>query len=197
MNKITNLIWKPFDTYSGEKTLIFGLGLLLISLAVTSTLNVQFDGFLDIHAALKTNLLSNTVHQFLILLPYLLLVTISGFVLQSKARFIDLAGGVLVARWPMILAGIIIGLFTPKELYSSQDSNEITNAVMGNLTVLILISLPLIFCIVLYIRLLWHSFSLSHNNKDAKSIALFICAILIAEIISTYLIHKINPYVTA
>ena len=180
-------LFNPFMYMAGTKALVIGWCIMLASAVICFFTKTHFDGIIDVHSGL-----SSATHIYFLealidwALPVILFY-IAGLIFSASAiRLIDVAGTFALARWVMIIPAIIgIGVsdhVPPPNATIDEVLKFITPAVIivGLLTVLIAIWM---------IALMYNAFRVSCNLKGGKATGIFIVTLLIAEILSNYIIH--------
>lgn len=172
-------LFHPFTYFAGTKALISGLLIVLLTALLASLNNVHFDGVLDMHIGLTAPAwiyLAEAIINWLIL-TFVFLAT--GKLLGSRgARIIDVAGTVALSRWPMLF--VTLSGFLP--FMHVQKPADISAAML-------FISAIMLLFVIWMITLLYQSFRVCFNLKDAKLTGGFIAAIIVAELISKVLFH--------
>lgn len=176
-------IFNPFYYVAGEKALLSGIGIMLLTAIVSYFSNTHFDGTIDVHygqpAPLALHLLLQLVDLFMLSLFFL----IAGMIFSnSKIRAVDIVGTTALARWPALFAAIMgWGIRMPR-LDMHRDF------ISGIPAATIVFSLLSIVFIIWMIVLLYNAFTVSCNIKKEKSVIVFIVALLLSEVGSKILI---------
>lgn len=177
--KTNKFLYNPFEYIAGYKALFIGsVGLAFTSLLTFFT-GTHFNGVLNIDFAKDCDywvyLIENLLY-FLILTTLLYLYT--KLFTTTKVRLVDVAGMILVARIPLIIAPLF-------RLHPFFDSFVINSLAMYLIVVVYLTSL------IWTIILLYHAFRVSCNLKDSKLTTTLIVTLLLTEVLtktSLYLI---------
>jgi len=197
-------ILNPFTYIAGTKTLVWGVGGIVITSIFACFGPIHLDGALDIHIGLN-NYSSDfwSIGQNLLFLSEGLInwIIISGILYvssvilsKSKVRIVDVLGTQAFARLPLFLS-VFIGAFTPLEKASAYVLHEFAN--MGNevdinpvqLGLFILFMLSTITSIIWMVIWMYKAYTISANLKGTKAIVSFIVSVLLSEIITKTIIY--------
>ena len=170
-------LFNPFDKIAGFRSLLAGLGTLIITVSVSWYSGTHFNGLLNIDFAKDAPIWIFFMEHFFNWFLTSMLMYISGSVLSvSHVRFVDVAGTTLLSRTPLLIVPLIrvIPAFNSFLIYSWQ---------MYFLNGLYILSAS--WTIVL----LFHSYRVSCNLIKEKLIISFLIIMVIVEI-STKLFIK-------
>jgi hypothetical protein len=180
-----NIIWNPFTRIAGWQAFFLGTALVFLSAIIGKFANLNFDGAVDAHFYEGQLTLSHVLCVSLIdVLSVFVVMTIGAFILTKNFRIIDILGTITLARAPFILLAIF-GLFVTQPNLKEIIENPMIILSYKMFMIFGLFSLPVL---VWYIALLYNAFKVSTGATGGKMIAIFISALLIAEIISKVLI---------
>jgi hypothetical protein len=182
-------LFNPFVYIAGGRALALGGLIMIASAAIVSLNNGHFDGAMDVHFGAKTTLIKSFCETFISWACLVLsLFGLGKIASDSSVRFIDIAGTVALARWPMLLLSFIGFISQPPDINPQKATVEELMKVTMKPSVIIegLLSLPLI---VLFIVLLYNAFSVSTNLKGSKSVWAFIAGLAVAEIASKAILY--------
>jgi hypothetical protein len=190
MQKLTTLLFNPFEKYSETILLVFGITFTILGTLLGFYFNARFDGALDMHlvrnSTLQQVILDNLIN---ILCLFIFLFGAAKFVNQ-KTRFIDILNTILISR---VAIYVFVLLPTPsKEVMQSLATGNISQVNNFDMFLLTTISVFALLGIVWYIILLYNGFKTASNAKKILPIILFVVAILLAEILSKFLISYFN-----
>ena len=174
-------LFQPFFYIAGAKALLVGLAAMALTAFIGYFTHTHFDGLLDVHAAgpvAATSILYYFGEQFIVLVcGSVVFYSIGLMFSKSSIRFIDVAGTMAFARWPMIFPAIAGAMVTKP----FKDINDVFTA-----PVIITGIISLVFTIWL-VALMYHAFSVCCNLKGTKAVLAFIGALLLAEVIDKLL----------
>jgi hypothetical protein len=189
------LLFKPFEKYSEKTLLLVGVFFTLLGSFFGYVFNVRFDGILDVHIVPNTlfyqALLDNLINIFCLVL----FLYISTTYINKKTRGIDILNTALVARAPIYLLPFfnINGVIEK----ASEDVIQFANPELigqissSNLCIIIVFGITAILFLVWYISLLFNGFKVASNAKGKTPIILFIISLLLAEVLSKFLIVQL------
>lgn len=111
-------------------------------------------------------------------------MTIGAFILTKNFRIVDILGTMTLARTPFFVVGCSF-LFVKQPEYGEIIKNPTIILTYPMFLVFALLSIPVL---VWVIALMFNAFKVSTGTNGGKMIAVFVFALLIAEIISKLLI---------
>lgn len=188
----SNWIFNPFVYIAGWQSLVIGVVVILATGYIGSLGNAHFDGVLDTHTGISAPLwiiMSEGLIDWLSL--SLVLFVFGKIISKTSFRLLDLLGTQALARWPVIISACVflpkaVGRFALSIADKSNPSGFTLNssdAVIFAVAVLVAI---LITC--WFVILMFRSYAISCNVKGGKAIGTFVAGLLIAEVISKFLI---------
>jgi|TARA_B110000240_G_scaffold65364_1_gene74535 hypothetical protein len=189
------LLFKPFEKYSEKTLLLVGILFTLLGSFFGYVFNIRFDGVIDVHIVTNSlpyqALLDNLVNIFCLVL----FLYISSKYINKKTRLIDIINTALVARAPFYLMPFfnINGVIQKASDDVIQFANPelISQISSSNLCILIVFGIIAILFLVWYISLLFNGIKVASNAKGKTPIILFIISLLLAEILSKFLIFQL------
>jgi len=189
------LLFKPFEKYSEKTLLLVGILFTLLGSFFGYVFNTRFDGVIDVHIVTNSlpyqALLDNLVNIFCLVL----FLYISSKYINKKTRLIDIINTALVARAPFYLMPFfnINGVIQKASDDVIQFANPelISQISSSNLCILIVFGIIAILFLVWYISLLFNGIKVASNAKGKTPIILFIISLLLAEILSKFLIFQL------
>ena len=189
------LLFKPFEKYSEKTLLLVGIFFTLLGSFFAYVFNIRFDGVIDVHIVPTSlpyqALLDNLVNIFCLVL----FLYISSKYINKKTRLIDIINTALVARAPFYLMPFfnINGVIQKASDDVIQFANPelISQISSSNLCILIVFGIIAILFLVWYISLLFNGIKVASNAKGKTPIILFIISLLLAEILSKFLIFQL------
>ncbi|MDL5514876.1 hypothetical protein QSE00_23905 [Arenibacter sp. M-2] len=190
------ILFKLFEKYS-EKTLISsGIIFTLLGSFLAYTFNIRFDGILDLHVVNNTSLFDALSDNLINVICLTLFLYISSKYINRKTRLIDIVSTAMVARTPLY----ILPIFNINKLITKSSEELIEYAdpeLIGEISPLTWLTtitfgiITMIF-IIWYITLLFNGFKVASNAKGKVPIVLFILSLLLAEILSKFLIIQLT-----
>ncbi len=186
--KLTSLLFNPFIRVAGTKALLIGLLAMSVTAIVCFLSNTHFDGVVDAHTGLKAPLFCYFVEPVIMLgLPVVFFYSVALIFSRSSIRFIDVAGTLALARWPMIFAAIC-GFGLKGHTGAIHDINEIT-------PVIVAISLVELLITIWMIVMMYNAFKVSCNVKGISGNVIFIVVLLFVEVISHVISNEFYKYI--
>jgi len=183
-------LFNPFIYIAGARSLIAGLGFMLLTAVIAFFSHTHFDGAIDMHTGRITPLSVYLLEQLVDWGCLVMLFYIGGQLFsRTSVRLVDVAGTIALARWPLLFAAALgFGISIPR----SQNVQDI----ISNITPLVIICMAsaVVFCVWM-IALLYNAFIVSSNMKTNKAIPVFITVIVIAEVCTHLILHQIYTYI--
>ncbi len=187
-----SILFHPFENYSEKQLLSIGLLFASISIYLASILGGHFDGAIDVHlVSQQVPLLNVFIESLISVLSLVLLIYIFGKIYNSKTRFIDIVITVLIARIPLylILVFNINFFYSDLALSLGVDPAALQNLPKEVLINLLLVSLLIFGFVIWFFVLLWNGFKTATNAKGSKPVILFIVAVILAEVVSKFILN--------
>jgi hypothetical protein len=176
-------LFNPFIYVAGMRSLLIGFSGMAIASIIAFFSKAHFDGAIDIHVGAPLTVQMAFIEPLLdwvcLVLPLYVFGRIAS---ESSIRFIDVAGTLALARWPMIFAAFLGFLPVPKFDMKNADLHYLM-AFTTNPSVIVLMLLT-IQIMVWTIILMFNAFAVSTNLKGGKAATAFIAGLIIAEVIS-------------
>lgn len=193
------IIFNPFERYTENKLLIFGILITLIGSYLGYLFQGRFDGVIDLHFVPSTTLLDPLIDNLINIILLFILLFILGKYINSKTRVIDILTPVMIARLPFYLLTFsnyqnFISDVSEK-LIASIDMQKMPtdlNIDTSDMIITILFAGLSILFLVWFIVLLFNGFKVATNSRGIKNNLLFAGAIIFAEIISKIILTLIN-----
>ena len=189
-------LYNPFELYSERQLLIFGLVMTLIGSFLGYLFNGRFDGIIDFHLLESVTFFEVVLDNFFntVLLTTLLFIT--GKLINSKTRFVDVLNASLLARIPFYILPFFnfnnVMYDVSNRTYDIMVAGSFNAISTPDIILLMLFSFVAICTLIWFSVLLWNGFKVATNAKGIKNIILFIFTILVAEVVSKYLITTFN-----
>ncbi|MCW3122680.1 MAG: hypothetical protein JWQ38_2172 [Flavipsychrobacter sp.] len=182
-------LFNPFIYVAGSRALLIGWVVMIVTAVIGYYSNTHFTS-IGVKTGIAAPLAYCLIEQFVAWGCTVLLFYPAGRIFSTSAiRVVDVAGTMALARWPMIFCAVM-GFAMP--VYSpSQSVDELIKSITG--TTIALSMLVLVFAIWM-ITLMVNAFMLSCNLKGSKAVISFIVSLLLAEILSSFILHHIHNY---
>ncbi len=189
------LLFKPFEKYSEKTLLLIGVFFTLLGSFFAYVFNIRFDGIIDVHIVPNTSsyqaLLDNLINIFCLVL----FLYISTKYINKKTRLIDILNTALVARAPFYILPFfnINGVIkkASEDVIQFANPELISQISSSNLFIIIVFGIITILFLVWYISLLFNGFKVASNAKGKTHIILFVISLLLAEVLSKFLIVQL------
>ncbi|HQV36543.1 MAG TPA: hypothetical protein PLC36_09530 [Flavobacterium sp.] len=189
-------LYNPFELYSERQLLIFGLVLTLIGSFLGYLFNGRFDGIIDFHLLESVIFLEVVLDNFFNAVLLTMLLFINGKIINSKTRFVDVLNASLLARIPFYILPFFnfnnVMYDVSNRTYDIMVAGSFNAISTPDIILLMLFSFVAICTLIWFSLLLWNGFKVATNAKGIKNIILFIFTILVAEVVSKYIITTFN-----
>ncbi len=174
----------PQNYLSSNMGLILGAIVALILGVTGYYAQTALDGVLDLHQTKDLSLINSMMLQFV----NWFCISISFYAIarafSSKIRFIDIAG-ILGTIKIWYLFPVLLGFF----IHPTVDIAELSRGVIP--PGLILIGLVSALFSIIYIVYAFMAFKVNSHLKDGKLVIAFILGLILAEIVSKFIIHSL------
>lgn len=186
-------LYNPFEKYSDRTLFTAGLAITILGSVLGYFLDAKFDHLLHISFTGATFLepfIDNTVNLF-ILFTVLYIV---GYFINKKTRVIDILNTVMISRGPFYLSVLVNsnGYFADITKRMVTAGGNLSSITTGELAFMLAAALIAISVLVWSIALLYNGFRVATNLKKAIHQVSFALGIIIADILSIYIIYLIN-----
>jgi hypothetical protein len=189
-------LYNPFELYSERQLLIFGLVMTLIGSFLGYSFNGRFDGIIDFHLLESVTFFEVVLDNFFNAVLLTMLLFINGKLINSKTRFVDVLNASLLARIPFYILPFFnfnnVMYDVSNRTYDIMVAGSFNAISTPDIILLMLFSFVAICTLIWFSLLLWNGFKVATNAKGIKNIILFIFTILVAEVVSKYLITTFN-----
>jgi hypothetical protein len=173
-------LWTPFVYVAGEKALVSGWLIMMITACISFFSCTHFDGVLDVHVGATRSLPLYFLEPFISWSSAVIIFYgIGRLSSNSFIRPLDVAGTLALSRWPMIFVSLI-GFGLPHKI----DLVHID-------PVFVLLALFEGVFVVWMVALMYNAFTVSCNLKGSRGTRLFIVALILSELLSKYLFYLI------
>jgi hypothetical protein len=189
-NKDYQILFNPFNKIAGIKSLLLGLIATIIIIAISYFSHTRFDGVLDIHCGIQSPFLIYVMDNLISWLSLIIVFyPLSLFTTRFRARFLDVAGTMLLSRFPLIIPSFICFYLNRCEISNFFEAKFLHTNVEYSVQTMdwILFFVAIITIIIVtiwYIALLYQAFKVNTNLKGIKATVIFIVSLLLAEILS-------------
>jgi len=189
------IVFNPFEKHSEITLLIFGLTLTILGSFIGYLMKARFDGIIDMHPVENISLIEPFLDNLLNTLSLFVLFFILGKSINKKTRWVDILSASIIARIPFYILPLFnIGGFLEKITERLLESIDLENlnsppaiSISDMLTMLLFAGIGIV-CLCWFIALFWNGFRVATNTKGTKNIILFVIMLIVAEVISKFLI---------
>lgn len=189
-------ILNPFEKYTENKLLVFGLVCLLIGSYIGFIFNAYFDSILHISFIKNSILISTLIQNITIAILLSTVLFALGKYINPKTRLIDVLNVSLIARIPFYFSSLVnindSTYILTEKLINDKFSIENIEFSTSDYLVLLFSTILGLLLIIWFAILLWNGFKTATNAKTSKDIILFIVSLLIANFISSHLIQLLT-----
>ena len=209
-NDLKTWLFNPFHYVAGGRALAFGLLFIALAGILGSLSNSHFDGVLDFHTAMTAPLWIFVSEGLINWVSLVMPLVIAGKIASNSSfRLLDVLGTQALARAPIVIAPLACLLPGYRRLSSqmihvlksppadaSLDPGQLilsvfTQASLSDIVVYFLATVLTLTSIVWMVALMYRAYVVACNTSGGKSIALFIGAIIVGEVISKILIGNL------
>lgn len=189
------IVFNPFEKHSEITLLIFGLTLTILGSFIGYLMKARFDGIIDMYLVENISLIEPFLDNLLNTLSLFVLFFILGKSINKKTRWVDILSASIIARIPFYILPLFnIGGFLEKITERLLESIDLENlnsppaiSISDMLTMLLFAGIGIV-CLCWFIALFWNGFRVATNTKGTKNIILFVIMLIVAEVISKFLI---------
>jgi len=186
-------LYNSFEKYSETSLFLVGIAITIAGSLLGYLLEAKFDSILHISftGGSFTGLFIDNIVNITILFAALYTV---GYVINKKTRMIDVLTTVIISRGPFYLSVLIningyFGKITEQIMAGGGSLSAVSTADLSMLLVAAVLS---ILVLVWSIALLYNGFRVATNLKKTVHKVSFAFGILIADVLSIYIIYLIN-----
>lgn len=189
------IVFNPFEKHSEITLLIFGLTLTILGSFIGYLMKARFDGIIDMRLVENISLIEPFLDNLLNTLSLFVLFFILGKSINKKTRWVDILSASIIARIPFYILPLFnIGGFLEKITERLLESIDLENlnsppaiSISDMLAMLLFAGIGIV-CLCWFIALFWNGFRVATNTKGTKNIILFVIMLIVAEVISKFLI---------
>lgn len=184
--------FNPFHYIAGWDALLLGLGMMALAAFLGYITNYWQDGLIDLHIGPEGPF---WLHMAMAVTNWLLVVIIltplAFWLSDSKIRFLDLAGTLALARYPMILA-MLPGFSTiPVKLadymmYTFVGQGKPVDISPLDITLAVVFGIVVILCLIWMVALHYHAYRMSANLSGKKAGISFAAGYVVAYVLSKF-----------
>ena len=194
-NRLSQWLFNPFKFVAGLQALVIGLAIILLSGYIGSLSNTHFDGVLDVHTGRSAPvwffLAEGTIDWVCLAVP---LFFFGLIVSRSSFRFVDVIGTQALARWPYIIAAMVMFPDANRrvpEYILSQITQGASTATINSADVVVfgLVVIAAFLMLIWMVELMYRAYSVSCNIKGAGAVITFIVSLIGAEVLSKFVIY--------
>ena len=189
-------ILNPFEKYTENKLLVFGLVCLIIGSYIGYLFNAYFDSILHISFIKNSGFIATLIQNVIIAILLAIVLYALGKYINPKTRFVDVLNVSLIARIPFYFSSLVninnSTYILTEKLINDKFSIENIEFSSSDYLVLLFSAMLGLLVIIWFAILLWNGFKTATNAKTNKDIILFIVSLLIANFISSHLIQLLT-----
>ncbi len=180
-----SLIWNPFTRIAGWQAFIAGLIFVALSGIAAKYADLAFDGAIDAHLGHEISFAESFIMISIDLFAIIVIMSVVGFVIAKQVRFVDIFGTMTLSRAPFLIVAIL-GIFV-----SPPDLSELSTEPIQIFDQPLFIVFSLLTTIILIwaIALMYNALKVSSGAKGIRLTAGFIIGLIVAEIMSKFLIN--------
>ncbi len=184
-------LWlNPFEKLAGSKALLLGMLLMLLGAFLASCFNARFDGVLDLHFGYGSSMAKPFTDQLISWLCLCLVFYVSALVCGARPRPVDIMGTFALARAPFTWTPIVNCTGFVSYLSEKISPTDRQLDLSAGETVILVILLCLVLLSLVWMTTLYFKAYKTCSNLKGNTLAIsFIIGLLIAEILSVYLIR--------
>jgi len=184
------ILFKPFEKFRENQLFIFGTFFLLLGTYIATFCHANYDGAIDIHFSNYQLTFTELLTENLINISVLFLcLFLAGIYRYKKTKTIDILNIVLISRVPFYFLALF-NVNNSLSVNSSIPINELMDFAMEHLFLLITMTIVMILVVIWMFALLYNGYKTATNAKGNVGLALFIAAIVVAEILSKLIIYS-------
>ena len=186
-------LYNPFEKYSGNILLLIGIAITIAGSVLGYLLGAKFDSILHI-SFMNTPFIEPFIDNAVNIALLFTALYIVGYFINKKTRVIDILTTALISRGPFYLAVLVningyFGELTRRMVTAGPDLSSIATI---DLIILLAAAALSIVALVWSVALLYNGFKVATNLKKTIHKAALALGILIADVISIYIIYLIN-----
>lgn len=193
--EVFKFLFNPFTRIAGWEAFGIGMIIALITGTIAAWGGVYFDGVLDAHVSEEPySLWESYLILAIDLVSLVLVMWIAGLIFSKRFRFIDILGTMTLARAPYLFIALL-GLLMPESDISFLLENPMAlvedPSLWTNLIPVMAFGLLMIPFTVWSVALMYKAFKTSCVIKQSRIVAIFVVALIVAEVVSKLLLNWI------
>lgn len=190
------LLFNPFSKYPEKTLLSFGILATIIGSYLAFIFSGRFDGIIDLHFVPEVTLWQPFIDNGINICCLTILLLIAAKYINKRSRGIDILTTATIARIPYYILPLFNSngyiLESTEKIISMATPENLPDLSFFQLGGLLVFALFTILFLVWYMILLFNGFKVASNAKGPMPVVLFVMGVLIAEVISKFLIFKIG-----
>jgi hypothetical protein len=184
-------LFNPFRFIAGFQALLIGLVIILLSSFIGSFSNTHFDGVLDVHtgaaAPMWFFLAEGMIDWICMVIP---LFFFGLIVSRSSFRMIDVLGTQALARWPYLIAALVmlpnanrrvLEYIMSKVMQTAPPAVNSIDVFVFGFAIIVMILMA-----IWMVALMYRAYAVSCNIKGARVVITFIVSLIGAEVLSKF-----------
>lgn len=188
------LLFNPFSKIGERPLLMTGILATVAGSLAGGSLDIGYDGWMDVHAH-ESSFLQSFLENLINIVTVAALLSVAAYMSNRRTRIIDILNAVMIARVPTYLAAVIssnpvLDDFANRIVKNPQDINQIYGDSM-ELTIVLIISCVLLLLFIWSIALLVFGYRVASNARKLLPWVYFVAALITAEALSKFLIYSI------
>lgn len=189
-------ITQPFEQIAEKKLLTIGLTSLLAGSLIALNTNARFDGVIDMHLVERVRPIQPFLDNIINTIILAVLLFALGKYINSKTRFIDIINIAFICRVPFYVLPLfnINNLMfdtTEKLLKNISNPDMLLESIQAPATLLLIIvfGIASVLALLLFGYLLYKGFKTATNFKNRLHIISLIVLVVLAEVISKFIVY--------
>jgi len=185
------LVVNPFEKIAGLQALGIGFLLMITGALLAYFCHARFDGAIDLHFGGDMHIMKPFAEQFIIWSCLSIVFYVMALTMGSRPRPIDIAGTLALARAPFTLVPLVnsTGFISSLSLHMTAENQNRLDLSPLNISILIILIGIILLAAIWLVMLYFKAYKVSTNLKGNKLVVSFIAGLLMAEIVSVYLIR--------
>ncbi len=177
-------IFNPFHYLAGGQALALGLAFIVAAGLLGSAVDVHFDGVLDLHVGMAAPVWLFPIQGTINWLSISVILVVAGYLLsRTRFRILDIFGTQALARAPSMLSAAVAYVpgFRATALKLAAGNPDMALPEIAGFTLAMLV---ILLAIIWMVILMYRGFVVSCNVGGGRAVAVFIAALILAEVIS-------------
>ena len=197
--KTSDLLFNPFPLLGPRRALGLGLVLLLLGAAAAAVLELRFDGVIDLHLSVVEEvgplqaLADLLIDAGAMIAVLWIAARVTG---PGRPDLAALAGYQLVARWPLYVAGMLMGMLPGVggliERLATTPPDQMAGSLSGGDAALIMgVSVISLIGVIWAVLLMYRGYRAGGGVEGRRAVWSFVVALIAAEFLSKSLIYAL------